>query len=104
MGEKLPTATREADVVTVPRLLAARAGAEPDRLALRLDGGASLTFGDWHRRSERLAGGLAGAGAGPGDRGGLVFGHAHWPEAATAYCAAQRAAGGSVPAPRNATP
>ncbi len=104
MGEKLPTAAREADVVTVPRLLAARAGTEPDRLALRLDGGTSLTFDDWHRRSERLAGGLAGAGVGRGDRVGLIFANTHWPEYAIAYCAAQRAGAVSVPVPHNATP
>lgn len=103
MVDKLPAAPRKADVLTVPRLLAARAAAEPDRLALRLDGGASLTFGDWHRRSERLAGGLAKAGVRPGDRVGLIFGNARWPEYAVAYTAAQRAGAAAVPVPHNAT-
>lgn len=87
----------------MPRLLAARAEAEPDRLAMRVIGGSSLTFGEWRARSDRVAGNLAGSGVRAGDRIGLLFDNAHWTEYAIAYCAVQRAGAVSVPIPHNAT-
>jgi acyl-CoA synthetase (AMP-forming)/AMP-acid ligase II len=86
-----------ASAVTVPALLQARAAADPDRLAMRVAGGGSLTFAQWHRRSGRVARHLLDRGIEVGSRVGLVFDGAHWTDYAVAYCGAQRV--GAVPVP-----
>lgn len=91
------SATERASEVTVPALLEARAGADPDRVAMQLAGGGSLTFAQWHRRSGRVARHLLDRGIGAGSRVGLVFDGAHWTDYAVAYCGAQRVAAVPVP-------
>jgi acyl-CoA synthetase (AMP-forming)/AMP-acid ligase II len=83
--------------VTVPALLEARAAQSADSLAMRVIGAGSLTFGQWHRRSGRVAAHLIDRGIEVGSRVGLVFDSAHWTDYAVAYCGAQRA--GAVPVP-----
>src|SRR5215472_3688155 len=83
--------------MTVPELLAARAAEEPERTALRVAGGGSLTFGEWERRSAAFAGALVEGGVVRGDRVGLLFGDAEWIELAVAWCGVQRAGAAAVP-------
>jgi acyl-CoA synthetase (AMP-forming)/AMP-acid ligase II len=83
--------------VTVPALLEARAAADADRLAIQVIGAGSLTFGEWHTRSGRVAGHLLKRGIKAGSRVGLIFDTAHWTDYAVAYCGAQRI--GAVPVP-----
>ena len=86
-----------ASAVTVPALLEARADTDPDRLAMQVAGGGSLTFAQWHRRSGRVARHLLDRGIEVGSRVGLVFDGAHWTDYAVAYCGAQRVGGVPVP-------
>lgn len=83
--------------LTVPELLAARAAADPDRVAIRLPAGPVLTFGEWADRSTAVAHGLAARGVGSGDRVGLLFGGADWIGYAVGYCAVLKAGGVAVP-------
>ena len=83
--------------LTVPDLLAARAAADPDRVALRLDDGRSLTFREWEERAHAVAAGLLERGVGRGDRVALHFGDGDWIEFAVAYCGVQLAAAAAVP-------
>ena len=90
--------------VTVPDLLAARAGAEPERVAVRLhDRSDPLTFGAWERRSNRVARGLMRRGIRHGERVGLLFGSARWMEFAVAYCGVQKAGAVAVPVSERST-
>ena len=86
-----------APALTVPALLEARADADPDRLAMQVAGGGSLTFAEWHRRSGRVAQHLLDRGIEIGSRVGLVFDGARWIDYAVAYCGAQRVGGVPVP-------
>jgi acyl-CoA synthetase (AMP-forming)/AMP-acid ligase II len=83
----------------MPELLAARARDEPDRTAILLPDGRSLTFGQWQARSTAAARGLSAAGAavGRGDRVGLRFGGGEWIGYAVAFLAVQKAGGVPVP-------
>ena len=78
----------------VPDLLRARAGEDPDAVALRAGGGESLTYGAWERRSNAVARGLA---VDPGDRVALVFGNDRWIDYAVAYVAVLKAGAVAVP-------
>lgn len=82
---------------TIPDLLARRARADPDRLAVVVDGGGSLTYGEWSRRAEQFARGLVDRGVRPTDRVGLVFGEAAWADFAVAYCGVLLAGATAVP-------
>lgn len=82
---------------TVPGVLAARAGQQPDRIALQQDPGESLTFAGWHRRARAVAGGLAARGLRRGDRVVLHLGSRDWLDFAVAYCGVQQAGGVAVP-------
>lgn len=82
---------------TVPSLLAARAESDPDRVAMRLLDGASLTFSEWERRSNAVAAKLLDRNIDRGARIGLLFDSSHWPEYAIAYCGAQKAGAVAVP-------
>ncbi|WP_232665906.1 AMP-binding protein [Pseudonocardia sp. TRM90224] len=82
---------------TVPDLLARRAATDPGRLALVVDGGGSLTYGEWHRRAEQVARGLVERGVRPTDRVGLVFGGTAWTDFAVAYCGVLLAGATAVP-------
>ncbi|MGP3918214.1 class I adenylate-forming enzyme family protein [Nonomuraea sp. 10N515B] len=81
----------------VPELLARRAAEEPERAALEVAGGGTLTFAEWHARADSLARGLVRRGVRRGDRVGLLFGAENWTDFAVAYCAAQLAGGVAVP-------
>jgi acyl-CoA synthetase (AMP-forming)/AMP-acid ligase II/acyl carrier protein len=83
--------------VLVPDLLRVRAQAEPDRLALIVDGGPSITYGAWERRSNALARGLVAHGVRPGDRVGLYFDNTGWVDYAVAYLGTIKAAAVAVP-------
>jgi acyl-CoA synthetase (AMP-forming)/AMP-acid ligase II len=82
---------------SAPSLLAERAQADPDRVALMLDSGHRLAFGDWDRRTSAAAAGLAAHGLRRGDRVGLRFGSDEWLEFAVAYVAVLRCGGVAVP-------
>ena len=71
--------------VLVPDMLAERAADAPGGTAMMLDGGQSLTFGDWHARARATAGALRARGVRPRDRVALIAGNADWPDFAVAY-------------------
>lgn len=83
--------------VLVPRMLAERAAAFSDGVALRLADGPSLTFGEWQRRSGGFASGLVERGVQPGDRIALRFDERDWPGFAVAYVGTLRAGAVAVP-------
>lgn len=68
-----------------PGLLRRRATAQPDGVALVVDGQEELRFGEWDRRSTRVARGLREAGVAAGDRIALAFGGLDWVEYAIGY-------------------
>ncbi|WP_034263645.1 class I adenylate-forming enzyme family protein [Actinospica robiniae] len=82
---------------TVPALLAARAAADPDRVALMGDDGRGLTYQDWHSRSSAAARALTAEGLGRAGVVCLVFDTDRWTDFAIAYCAVQSAGGVAVP-------
>ncbi|HWB71774.1 MAG TPA: AMP-binding protein, partial [Egibacteraceae bacterium] len=71
--------------------------AEPDAVALVVDGGPSLTYRGWDQRSAAMAHGLAAAGAGAGDRVALFFDNAHWTDYAVSYLAVHKVGAVAVP-------
>lgn len=89
---------------TVPGLLAARAAAEPERVAIETHGVDSITFGRWHRDALALAGGLRALGVRRGDRVVLRFGARRWTDFAVAYCGVQAAGAVAVPCPDRLPP
>lgn len=95
----MSTAKRPPAPRTVPAQLAARAGADPDRVAIETHGVGSLTFARWHRDARALATGLRARGVGRGDRVVLRFGARHWIDFAVAYCGVQAAGAVAVPCP-----
>ena len=72
-------------------MVAARAAAEPDRLAVEVDGGESLVYGAWVRRSNALARGLTARGVRTGQRVGLLFDGRHWADFAVAHLGVAKA-------------
>jgi acyl-CoA synthetase (AMP-forming)/AMP-acid ligase II len=64
---------------------------------MQVIGGGSLTFGEWHSRSGRVASHLLDYGIEAGSRVGLIFDGTHWTDYAVAYCGVQRV--GAVPVP-----
>jgi long-chain acyl-CoA synthetase len=82
---------------TVPGLLAVRAAAEPDHVAIETYGVGSLTLREWWRRSTALAAGLLDRGVSRGARVVLHFGVPDWIDFAVAYCGVQLAGGVPVP-------
>ncbi|MFJ2650818.1 AMP-binding protein [Streptomyces sp. NPDC087420] len=82
---------------TVPELLDARAAEHPDRLALRVVGGGSVTYRQWRDSALRAAVGLAEAGVRPGARVALRFRNDAWERFAVAFLAVQYAGGVPVP-------
>lgn len=78
-------------------LLTLRAAADPDAIALVVDGVGELSFGEWDRRSNAMARGLADRGINAGDRVFLLFDHARWHEYAIAWAAVQKAAAVAAP-------
>ncbi|HET6192631.1 MAG TPA: AMP-binding protein, partial [Trebonia sp.] len=88
-------------MTTMPRLLAARAAAEPDQTALIVDGVDSLTFGAWHVRSNAAAHAILRRGLPPGGRVGLLFDARGWVDYAVCFAAVHKAGGVAVPLPRS---
>jgi acyl-CoA synthetase (AMP-forming)/AMP-acid ligase II len=84
-------------VTTVPGLLAARAAADPEHVALIVPDAGALSLGDWLGRSTAVARRLVERGVRPGDRVGLYFGGAGWLDYAVGYCGVQLAGGVAVP-------
>jgi acyl-CoA synthetase (AMP-forming)/AMP-acid ligase II len=78
-------------------LLAARAAADPDRVAVIVPGHGALTFGGWESRASSVAAGLRNRDVRPGDRVGLVFSDHDWVDYSAAYCGVQKAGGVAVP-------
>ena len=71
--------------------LAQQASARPADLALVVDGGPDLTFGDWKGRSSALAQGLGERGIRTGDRVALRFEAREWAAFAVAFLGTLRA-------------
>jgi acyl-CoA synthetase (AMP-forming)/AMP-acid ligase II len=84
-------------LVTVTDLLRARAASVPDDVALSVEAGRSLTYGDWEHWSNAAATGLLARGVGPGDLVGLVFDTARWDAYAVAYMGVQKSGATAVP-------
>lgn len=74
--------------------LAASDGA---RVAVSVDGGASLTYAEWEARSTAWAEGLTAAAVAAGERVALLFPPCDWTEFAVAYMAVQRIGAVAVP-------
>ncbi|MFJ7906673.1 AMP-binding protein [Kitasatospora sp. NPDC096204] len=77
--------------LTLPALLDHRAALHPDRTALLVPGGGSLTYGRWRERAVRAAHGLAREGVRPGDTVALLFTNREWDAYAVAFLAAHYA-------------
>ena len=82
---------------SVPDLLQARAAESPDAVALVVDGGEALSYGDWEARSDAVARGLADRGTCPGDRVALLFDNDRWTDYAVCYLGVQKAGAAAVP-------
>lgn len=72
-------------------------------VAVAVEGGPDLSYGDWERRSNAGARGLAGRGIGPGDRVVLRFDGRRWADYAVADLAVRKAGGVAVPLTPGAT-
>ncbi|MEO3977821.1 AMP-binding protein [Streptomyces sp. CAU 1734] len=83
--------------LTVPDLLDARAAKQPDRCAIEVRGGGSLTYGDWRERALRAARGLADAGIRPGELVALRFTDREWDAYAVAILAVHHAGAAALP-------
>ncbi|AVT28232.1 AMP-dependent synthetase [Plantactinospora sp. BC1] len=89
--------------LTVPQLLAARAGTEPSHVAVS-QGAASLDLGTWQARTQAIAAGLRAAGVRPGDRVGLLYGAQDWIGYACSYTGVLAAAAVAVPLSTRSAP
>ncbi|MDP8992352.1 MAG: AMP-binding protein, partial [Actinomycetota bacterium] len=78
-------------------LLAERAAEEPESPALTVEGATSVTYGEWHRRSDAGAWGLSRRQVGPGHRVALLFDRAAWVDFAVSYAGVQKAGAAAVP-------
>ncbi len=86
----------------VPDILRNQAARNPDRVAIELAAEApgtpmTMTYGEWERRSNRLARALAKDGLRPGDRAAIWFTNDHACDYAVSYFAIQKAGGIAVP-------
>ncbi|MBW3547780.1 MAG: AMP-binding protein [Actinobacteria bacterium] len=77
-------------------LLRTRAAEQGTSVALGVQGGPSLSFGEWERRADAMAAGLSTWGVGPGARVVLVFDRRRWADLAVAYAAVLRRGGVAV--------
>jgi fatty-acyl-CoA synthase len=90
----MATATRTGSgVLLAPDLLRRRAQDQPDRRPFTVDGGPSVTYADWERRSNAVAHGLLDRGLRVGDRVALYFGGVDWVDYAVAYLGVLKAGG-----------
>ncbi|MFI5942149.1 AMP-binding protein [Streptomyces uncialis] len=83
--------------LTVPDLLDVRAAKQPDRVAIEVRGGGSLTYGNWRERAVRAARGLADAGVRPGELVALRFTDREWDGYAVANLAVHHAGAAALP-------
>src|SRR5437763_529482 len=83
--------------VLIPEEVAARGERFGDRVAVRVIGGGTITFGEWHERAGDVAGGLAAAGVEKGDRVGLLMTNEAAIEFGVAYVGIHRAGAVAVP-------
>src|SRR4051812_29673082 len=93
----------EPNSLTVPELLRRRTDTEPDRTAIAVDGGPSLTYAEWDVGSDAFAVGLERRGIDRGDRVALAFDNREWPSFAVAYCGTLKAGAVAVPLPPTST-
>ena len=91
------SSVRSTGPLVIPDLLRARAGEDPDAVALRVGDADALTYGAWDARSNAMAQGLSDRGVRPGDRVALVFGNDRWADYAVCYLAAHKAGAVAVP-------
>lgn len=82
--------------LTVPRLLAARAAADPSHLAIT-QGAGRLDLATWQARTQAIAAGLQAAGVRAGERVGLLYGARDWLAYACAYTGVLAAGAVAVP-------
>ncbi|GAA1972008.1 class I adenylate-forming enzyme family protein [Catenulispora subtropica] len=82
--------------LTVPRLLAARAEAEPAHIAIS-QGADTLDLAAWQARTQAIAAGLRAAGIRPGERVGLLYGPRDWIAYACSYTGVLAAGAVAVP-------
>jgi acyl-CoA synthetase (AMP-forming)/AMP-acid ligase II len=85
------------NALTVPDLLLARALDDPEKVAIRQEDSATLTFAEWDARSNAVARALIDLGVRRGDRVGATFGEDGWIEFATCWIGVQKAGGVAVP-------
>ncbi|WP_061294335.1 class I adenylate-forming enzyme family protein [Herbidospora cretacea] len=83
--------------MTLSDLLAARAAAEPDGVAMIVHGVGELTYSGWDARAGAMANILINEGVRPGEPVGLVFPHAAWLDYAVAFMGVLRAGAVAVP-------
>ncbi|GAB1816915.1 class I adenylate-forming enzyme family protein [Herbidospora sp. RD11066] len=83
--------------MTLSDLLAARAAAEPDGVAMIVHGVGELTYAGWDARSGAVANILINDGVQPAEPVGLVFPHAAWLDYAVAFMGVLRAGAVAVP-------
>ncbi|HET9168256.1 MAG TPA: AMP-binding protein [Actinospica sp.] len=85
------------NALAVPELLAARTLDDPEKVAIRQEDSATLTFAEWDARSNAVAHALLERGVRRGDRIAMTFGEDRWIDYATCWIGVQKAAGVAVP-------
>lgn len=78
-------------------LLRERAVVTPDRVALMVESGRTLSYRDWDSRSDAVAGGLTGRGVRRGDAVALFFANSDWDDYAVVYLATHKIGAVAVP-------
>ncbi len=82
---------------TLGDLLRERAATSPERVALMVESGRTLSYRDWDRRSDAVATSLAERGVCRGDVVALLFANDRWDDYAVAYLATHKLAATAVP-------
>lgn len=83
--------------VLLPDLLRIRASAEPNRVALIVDGRGSMSYSEWETRSNVIARNLVQRGVAVGDRVATYFENAQWLDFAASYFGVLKAGAVAVP-------
>lgn len=96
--------TRRPPFLTLADRLAQRAEQQPDKVAIEVVGGRSVTFTQWDRAASAVARGLLGRGLPRGGRVVLSFGATQWTDFAVAYVGVLRAGGVAVPCSERLVP
>lgn len=84
-------------VSIIPDLLRKRAVEAPYATAIIVDGGGSMSYGEWDARSNAMARGLAERNVVAGDRIALFFENSEWLDFAVAYFAVLKAGAIAIP-------